>query len=111
MRASTNKSHYREWNVDYKGHQIKVTNWWNWNRESSADLFINDEHVDKFHEPLANPNISALDANQYSEDIKSLNVYFAGIFRIKVLILINGDTIFQDRLSFLDRFANKVFPK
>lgn len=106
-----NKSHYKEWKVEYKGQEIKVTNWWNWNRESSADLFINDKHVDKYDEVLANPNISVLNVNQYSEDIKTLKVYFAGAFKIKVLIMVNGENVFQDKLSIIDRLANKVFPK
>ena len=106
-----NKSHYKEWKVEYKGQEIKVTNWWNWDRESSADLFINDKHVDKYDEMLANPNISVFDVNQYSEDIKTLKVYFSGAFKIKVLIMVNGENVFQDKLSIIDRLANKVFPK
>ena len=105
------KSHYKEWKVEYKGQEIKVTNWWNWDRESSADLFINDKHVDKYDEMLANPNISVFDVNQYSEDIKTLKVYFSGAFKIKVLIMVNGENVFQDKLSIIDRLANKVFPK
>ena len=61
---SMNKSHYKEWKVEYKGQEIKVTNWRNWDRESLADLFINDKHVDKYDEILANPNISVLNVNQ-----------------------------------------------
>ncbi|SVC12722.1 uncharacterized protein METZ01_LOCUS265576 [marine metagenome] len=106
-----NKSHYKEWKVEYKGQEIKVTNWWSWSRESSADLFINDKHVDRCDEVLANPNISVLNVNQYSEDIKTLKVYFAGAFIIKVLIMVNGENVFQDKLSTIDRLVNKVFPK
>ena len=108
---SMEKSHYKEWKVEYKGQEIKVTNWWSWSRESSADLFINDKHVDRCDEVLANPNISVLNVNQYSEDIKTLKVYFAGAFIIKVLIMVNGENVFQDKLSTIDRLVNKVFPK
>ena len=108
---SMNKLHYKEWKVEYMGQEIKVTNWWNWDGESSADLFINDKHVDKYDEKLANPNISVLNANKYSEEIQTLKVYFAGVFKIKVLIKVNGENVFQDKLNIIDKLLNKVFPK
>ncbi len=106
-----NKSHYKEWKVEYKGQEIKVTNWWNWNMESSTDLFIDDEHIDKNTDKFANPNIPLLAKKEFSEDIKSIEVFGADIFKVKILIMVNEENIYQDKLSIMDRLANKVFPK
>ena len=72
------KSNFTEWLVDFNGKKIKVTNWWNWNMESSTDLFIDDEHIDKNTDKFANPNIPLLAKKEFSEDIKSIEVFAAG---------------------------------
>ena len=43
--------------------------------------------------------------------MQTLKVYFAGAFKMKVLIKVNGENVFQDKLSTIDRLVNKVFPK
>ena len=106
-----NKSHYKEWKVEYKGQEIKVTNWWNWNMEGSADLFIDDEHVDQNTDMIADPNLPLLTKNEFSEDIKSIEVFVSGVSKIKISIMVNGKNVFQDKLSIIDRLINKVFRK
>ena len=105
------KSNYKEWLVDFKGKTIKVTNWWNWNMEGSADLFIDDEHVDQNTDMIADPNLPLLTKNEFSEDIKSIKVFVAGVSNIKISIMVNGKNVFQDKLSIIDRLINKVFRK
>ena len=105
------KSNFTEWLVDFNGKKIKVTNWWNWNMKSSTDLFIDDEHIDKNTDKFANPNIPLLAKKELSEDIKSIEVFAAGMFKVKILIMVNEENIYQDKLSIMDRLANKVFPK
>ena len=105
------KSHYKEWLVDFKGKTIKVTNWWNWNMEGSADLFIDDEHVDQNTDMIADPNLPLLTKNEFSEDIKSIEVFVSGVSKIKISIMVNGKNVFQDKLSIIDRLINKVFRK
>ena len=105
------KSNYKEWLVDFKGKTIKVTNWWNWNMEGSADLFIDDEHVDKNTDMIADPNLPLLTKNEFSEDIKSIEVFVSGVSKIKISIMVNGKNVFQDKLSIIDRLINKVFRK
>jgi len=107
------KPHYKEWLVDFKGKTIKVTNWWNWNMEGSADLFIDDEHVDQNTDMTADPNLPLLTKNELSENIKSIEVFFfaSGVSKIKISIMVNGKNVFQDKLSIIDRLINKVFRK
>jgi hypothetical protein len=79
--------------------------------EGSIDLFIDDEHIDKNTDKFANPNIPLLAKKEFSEDIKSIEVFGADIFKVKILIMVNEENIYQDKLSIMDRLANKVFPK
>ena len=37
------KSNYKEWSVDFNGKIIKVSNWWNWEGKSSADLYLDND--------------------------------------------------------------------
>ncbi len=105
------KSNLTEWLVDFNGKKIKVTNWWNWKMETTADLFIDDEHIDKNTAIKANPNIPILAKKEFSEDIKSIEVFATGVFKVKILIMVNEENIYQDKLSMMDRLANTVLPK
>ena len=50
------KSNYKEWSVNFNGRIIKVSNWWNWEMKGSADLYLDDKHLDHNTDMLANPN-------------------------------------------------------
>ena len=57
------KPNYKEWSVDFNGKIIKVTNWWSvaaGEMKGSADLYINDEHLDKSTDLVATPSTSAI---------------------------------------------------
>ena len=41
-------------------------------------------------------------ATDVSESIKSIEVFFAGVFSIKISIVVNGEVIQKDDLSTLD---------
>ena len=41
-------------------------------------------------------------ATDVSESIKSIEVFFAGVFSIKISIVVNGEVIQKDDLSILD---------
>ena len=47
---------------------------------------------------------------EVSDDIKSIEVFSAGFFSVKLSIMVNGVIVLQDKLSLLDRFA-KSFSK
>ena len=105
------KSNYKEWSVDFNGKIIKVSNWWNWEGKGSADLYLDDEHLDQNTDMLVNPNKAMLSKSEVSDDIKSIKVFSAGGFSIKLSIMVNGIVVLQDKLSLLDRFVKTFFPK
>ena len=105
------KSNYKEWSVDFNGKTIKVSNWWNWEGMGSADLYLDDIHLDQNTEMLLNPNKAMLSKSEISDDIKSIEVFSAGSFSIKLSIMVNGIVVLQDKLSLLDRFVKTFFPK
>ena len=105
------KSNYKEWSVDFNGKTIKVSNWWNWEGTGSADLYLDDIHLDQNTEMLVNPNKAMLSKSEVSDDIKSIEVFSAGSFSIKLSIMVNGIVVLQDKLSLLDRFVKIFFPK
>ena len=106
-----NKPNYKEWSVNFNETKIKVTNWWSWSFKSSADLYANGEHLDNSTKVMANPNNLILSKYDYSKDIKSIEVYGAGIFKVKMSMMVNGEIVFQDELNFFERLVNKLFPK
>jgi hypothetical protein len=105
------KSNYKEWSVDFNGKTIKVSNWWNWDGTGSADLYLDDIHLDQNTEMLVNPNKAMLSKSEVSDDIKSIEVFSAGSFSIKLSIMVNGIVVLQDELSLLDRFVKTFFSK
>lgn len=105
------KSNYKEWSVDFNGKIIKVSNWWNWEGKGSADLYLDNEHVDQNKDMLVNPNKAMLSKSEVSDDIKSIEVFAAGFFSLKLSIMVNGVVVLQDKLSLLDRFAKIFFSK
>jgi hypothetical protein len=105
------QSNYKEWSVDFNGKIIKVSNWWNWEGTGSADLYLDDIHLDQNTEMLVNPNKAMLSKSEFSDDIKSIEVFSAGSFSIKLLIMVNGIVVLQDELSLLDRFVKTFFSK
>ena len=105
------KSNYKEWSVDFNGKTIKVSNWWNWEGKGSADLYLDNEHLDQNTEMLVNPNKAMLSKSEFSDYIKSIEVFSAGSFSVKLSIMVNGIVVLQDKLSLLDRFVKTFFSK
>ena len=105
------KSNYKEWLVDFHGKTIKVSNWWNWEGKGSADLYLDDEHLDQNTDMLVNPNKAMLSKSEVSDDIKSIEVFSAGFFSVKLSIMVNGVVVLQDKLNLIDRIAKTFFSK
>ena len=91
-------SNYKEWSVNVNGKIIKVSNWWNWEMKGSADLYLDDEHLDKNTDMVANPKKVLLSKYEVSDDIKSIEVFASGTFKIKISIMVNGDIVLADKL-------------
>jgi len=105
------KSNYKEWSVDFNGKTIKVSNWWNWEGKGSADLYLDNEHLDQNTDMLVNPNKAMLSKSEVSDDIKSIEVFLAGFFSVKLSIMVNGVVVLQDKLNLIDRIAITFFSK
>ena len=105
------KFNYKECSVDFNGKTIKVSNWWNWEGKGSADLYLDNKHLDQNTEMLVNPNKAMLSKSEFPDDIKSIEVFSAGSFPIKLSIMVNGIVVLQDELSLLDRFVKTFFSK
>lgn len=78
--------------------------------ESKATLLIDGSEVD-FSREFANynPNKAQLRATDVTEDIRYVEVFFIGVFRIKIAIFVNGEPVFQEPISWADKMQAKFF--
>ena len=104
-------SFYKEWTVDVGGRTIKVTNSFDFKLNTSADLYLDEVHLDRSTKKVANPNKPILSKTEVADGIDSIEVYAAGVFEPKVSILVNGKVVFADKLGWLDRIVNSLSPK
>lgn len=92
--------------AEYAGHKISVVNSWKlFPTKAFAVLTIDDVECDvdrEFRTP--DPAKALLRADNFSEKLESVEVYFAGVFKVKIAILVNGDVIYEDKLSKLDQW-------
>ena len=93
----TDKPNLQERSVDFKGKEIKVSNWWNWRGQGAADLYLDGEHLDQDTGKVATGRKVLLSKYDVSEDIKSIEVYASYFFKLKMKILVNGIIIYQDK--------------
>ena len=92
----TKKPNLQECIIEFKGKEIKVTNWWNWKLQGSADLYLDGEHLDKNTDKIANPKKILLSKYDYSDEIKSIEVYASYFFKLKLKVLVNGNIVYKD---------------
>ena len=92
----TETPNLQEGTIEFKGKEIKVTNWWNWKLQGAADLYLDGEHLDKNTDKIANPKKILLSKYNYSDDIKSIEVYASYFFKLKLKILVNGNIVYKD---------------
>ena len=82
--------------IEFKGKEIKVTNWFNWKWQGSADLYLDGEHLDKNTDKIANPKKILLSKYDYSDEIKSIEVYASYFFKLKLKVLVTGNIVYKD---------------
>ncbi len=92
----TTKPNLEERTVEFNGREIKVSNWYNWRLQGSADLYLDGEHLDQNNDKFATGKKVFLSKYDVSEDIKSIEVYVSFFFKLKLKILVNGNIIHQD---------------
>lgn len=108
------KPNLKEWVVDVDGTTIKVSNWWSLKGGElvgAADLYIDGVAKDQNTSLVPNPHKPLLSAVDISETMQSVEVFAAGVFKVKVSILVNGEVVLREDLSWIDRLFNKTFPK
>jgi hypothetical protein len=84
-----------------------ISNWWGWDLKGSADLYIDDQHLDQDSSIVAETNRPLLKTSNFSDNISSLEVYVAGLFSVKISVLVNGVNIYSDPLNMLVRLFIK----
>ena len=92
----TETPNLQECTIEFKGKEIKVTNWWNWKLQGAADLYLDGEHLDKNTDKIANPKKILLSKYDYSDEIKSIEVYASYFFKLKLKVLVNGNIVHKD---------------
>ena len=108
------KPNLKEWVVDADSTTIKVSNWWSLKGGElvgAADLYIDGVAKDQNTSLVPNPHKPLLSAFDISETMQSVEVFAAGVFKVKVSILVNGEVVLREDLSWIDRLFNKAFPK
>ena len=105
--------------VTHKKHKILVTNVYErqviyagikqW-MLVSTNLYVDGMHLDKNYEVgFGQLQIEPiLKSGYFSEHIDSIEVYYSGITGLKHSIKVNGVTIHQDSLNFIDRLFEKA---
>jgi len=117
------KPNLQEWSVNHLGYEIKVTSWFNWSGKLGGELLIDghlldrieidqvdDDNFDSVVE-LFNPEKPILKALEVSEQIQNIEVFNGGALTRKISIMCNGENIYQDRLSPIDRLAIRLMKK
>lgn len=96
--------------VQVAGHNIEVVNSWKVGpNKAKAALTIDGVECDvntQFAAPT--PAVPSLTAENFSEALKTVEVFFAGVFKIKIAILVNGEIVYEDKLSRLDQWHVKA---
>ena len=93
----TDKPNLQELTVDFNEKEIKVSNWWNWRGQGTADLYLDGEHLDQNTSKFVTGKKVLLSKYDVTEDIKSIEVYATYFFKLKLKILVNGNIIYQDK--------------
>lgn len=95
--------------LDYKGHQIEVKNWWRaFPMQSEASLSVDGTILatnQKFSHP--NPDKPIFQVLDVSDSIQSIDVFMIGVFEIKFAVSVNGENIYREDISYADMLQRK----
>jgi hypothetical protein len=76
----------------------------------ACTLYIDGEMVDQSKAIVAKSLEPLLDSGKQSDSELHVQVFFAGLFKIKVAIVVHGAFVLKEELSFFDRFTRRNFP-
>lgn len=105
------KVFYKGWITEFRGRVVKVTNSYDSELNTAADLYLDDVHLEKSTKSFVNPHKPALAQYKVADGIDSIEVFYAGLLTPKLSILVNGEIIYADKLGWLDRLVVRLFPK
>jgi hypothetical protein len=101
----------QRWSASFDDREITVTNWYSLKSMVGAcTLYIDGEMVDQSKAIVAKSLEPLLDSGKQSDSELHVQVFFAGLFKIKVAIVVNGAFVLKEELSFFDRFTRRNFP-
>ena len=101
------KPNLKQWEINYKNHNILISNWWGWNLEGSSDLYVDDQLLDQNTSMVPDTSKPFLKTYNFSNNIDSIEVFIGGFFSVKISVLVNGENIYQDQLNVIDRLFIK----
>ena len=99
-----------EWTIDYETEQIKIRSWYDFSKEpfeGGGEVFVDARVVGSWGLMMPKPDKPFIGLTQVSDRIRFLNIYGTGAFKPKISVEVNGRFIYQDRLSFIDRYLVK----
>ena len=101
------KPNLQKWEINYQKHNILISNWWGWNLKGSADLYIDNQHLDQNTSMIPDTRRPFLKNYNFSDDIDSVEVFIGGFFSVNIPVLVNGKNIYTDPLNMIDRLFMK----
>ena len=101
------KPNLQKWEIKYQNHNILISNWWGWNLKGSADLYIDNQHLDQNTSMIPDTSKPFLKNYNFSDDIDSVEVFIGGFFSVKISVLVNGTNVYKDPLNMIDRLFIK----
>ena len=81
------KPNLQQWEIKYQNHNILISNWWGWNLKGSADLYIDNQHLDQNTSMIPDTRKPFLKNYNFSNDIDSVEVFIGGFFPSRFLFL------------------------
>ena len=63
------KPNFKQWNINYKNHDILISTLWGWDLKGSADLYIADQLLDQDSSIVDETNTPLLQNFNFSDNI------------------------------------------
>jgi hypothetical protein len=97
--------------VNFNDHKIVFQNSWKlFPLKSKATLELDGVLLAESNEIThLNPHIPLFDLEDVAPDIDSLQVFFIGVFSVKACIFVNGEEVYRDKISGIDKLQARVF--
>ena len=110
-RLELEEPNLQRWSASFDDREITVANWYSLKSMVGAcTLYIDGEVADQSKALVAKPLEPILESGKESDSELHVQVFFNGLFKVKVAIAVNGTFVLKEQLSFFDRLARRNFP-